>query len=150
MAEASECLAHAILGMLEWQPDFSHWFTQLRLPSDDWLDVIVKPGESDRFGFLPRAAELFGWALANERQILAQAIRAALLELFNDTWRRSNEPILSAEELTARLDWQLLTISASDIVPVEFSYGAGELFGYHGVTVEVDAELRFHDIELRG
>jgi hypothetical protein len=35
-------------------------------------------------------------------------------------------------------------------VPIEFSYGAGELFGHHGVVVEVDAELRFRDIDLRG
>jgi hypothetical protein len=62
----------------------------------------------------------------------------------------ADEPVLSARELTARLDWQLLTVSASDVVPVEFSYGAGELFGYHGVTVEVDCDLRFRDIELRG
>jgi hypothetical protein len=111
--------------------------------------VIVDPGDGDRSEFLPRAAELFQWAMARERQVLAEAIRVELLELYNDTWRQG-EPVLSAEELTARLDWQLLTVTASDVVPVEFSYGAGELFGYHGVTIEVDAELRFRDIDLRG
>ena len=52
--------------------------------------------------------------------------------------------------MTARLEWTLLSVSALDIVPVEFSYHAGELFGGHGVAVEVDAELRFRDIDLRG
>ena len=76
--------------------------------------------------------------MANERQVLAEAIRAELLELYNDTWRQGDEPALSADELTTRLEWQLLDVRASGFVPIEFSYGAGELFGYHGVTVSVD------------
>jgi hypothetical protein len=32
----------------------------------------------------------------------------------------------------------LLVVSSSEVVPVEFSYDAGELFGYHGVTLEVE------------
>ena len=150
MAEASERLTHPVLGTLGWLPQYSHWFTQLRLPSGEWLDVVVDPGDADRLGFLPRAAELFAWAMANERRVLAEAIQAELLELYNGTWRQADEPVLSARELTARLDWQLLSVIASDVVPVEFSYGAGELFGYHGVTVEMNRDLRFRDIELRG
>jgi hypothetical protein len=150
MAEASEHLTHPILGVLGWLPAYSHWFTQRSLPSGSRLDVIVDPWGGDRYAFLPRAAELFQWAMTNQPRVLADAMRAELLELYNDTWRRGDEPILSAEELTARLDWQLLKISAMDIVPVEFDYEAGELFGYHGVTVEVDAELCFRDIDLRG
>jgi hypothetical protein len=149
VAEASEKLTHPVLGTLGWLPDYSHWFTQLRLPSGEWLDVIVDPGDTDRYEFLPRAAKLFRWAFDNEQRVLATAIRAELLELYNDTWR-GDEPVLSAAELTARLEWTLLTVSASDIVPVEFGYHAGELFGGHGVAVEVDAELRFSDIDLRG
>jgi hypothetical protein len=150
MAEAAEELTHPVLGTLGWLPDYSHWFTQLRLPSGEWLDVIVGPGDTDRFAFLPQAAELFRWAFDNERRVLAEAIRAELLELYNDTWRQSDETVLSAEELTTQLEWTLLTVSASDIVPVEFSYHAGELFGGHGVAVEVDDEFQFRDIDLRG
>jgi hypothetical protein len=150
VAEASEHLTHPVLGTLGWLPEYSHWFTQLRLPSGEWLDVIVDPADTDRFEFLPRAAELFRWAFDNERRMLAKAMRAELLELYNDTWRRGEESVLSAGELTARLEWTLLTLSGSEVVPVEFSYHAGELFGGHGVAVEVDAELRFTDIDLRG
>ena len=150
MAEASEHLTHPILGTLGWLPEFSHWFTQRPLPSGGQLDVIVDPGDGDRFEFLPRATELFRWAMANERRVLADAMQAELLELYNNTWRQEDEPELSAEELAGRLEWQLLDISSSDIVPVEFSYDAGELFGCHGVTVEVDESLAFRDIDLRG
>jgi hypothetical protein len=150
MAEASETLAHPIFGSLGWLPDYSHWYTQFRLPSGDWLDVIIDPGDGDRHEFLEPGAKLFRWALDNERRILSDAIQAELLELYNGTWRQSEEPELTAGELTARLDWQLVVVNASEIVPVEFSYGAGELFGYHGVTVEVDANLQFRDIDLRG
>lgn len=150
MAKASKHLMHPVLGKMAWLPEYSHWFTQLKLPSGDWLDVIVDPGDGDRLQFLPKAAQLFEWALANERQVLAEAMEAELLELYNDTWRQNDELVLSAEELTARLNWGLLSVMDSDIVPVEFSYGAGELFGYHGVTVEVDAALKFRDIDLRG
>jgi hypothetical protein len=151
MAEASEYLTHPIFGSLGWLPEFAHWFTQLQLPSGERLDVTVTPEEEDeRFAFLPRAADLFEWALANERQSLAEAMKAELLELYNDTWRQGDEPVLSAEELTARLEWQLLCVRASDSAAIEFHYEAGELFGYHGVVVEVGADLRFSNIDLRG
>ena len=150
MAEASEHLTHPALGTLVWLPEFSHWFAQRPRPSGGQLDLIIDPGNGDRFEFLLRAAELFLWAMANERRVLADAMQAELLELYNDTWRQEDEPELSADELTARLDWQLLSVSDSDVVPVEFSYDAGELFGHHGVTVEVDESLAFRDIDLRG
>ncbi len=150
MAKASEHLTHPVLGTLGWLAEFSHWFTQLALPSGGQLDVIVDPCDGDRLEFLPRASELFQWAISNERQVLARAMRAELLELYNRTWRQSDEPKLSAKELTGRLEWQLLEIKASDFIPVEFGYGAGGLFGGHGVVVEVDAELQFHDVDLRG
>jgi hypothetical protein len=150
MAEASDSLEHPVFGSLAWDSKYGWWQTVHRLRAGSEIDVIVDPGDEDRFEFLPKAAELFQWAVASERLVLAEALRAELLQLYNDTWRRSAEPVLSADELTAQLDWQLLSISASEIVPVEFSYGAGDLFGCHGVTVEVDAELRFRDIDLRG
>ena len=150
MAEASEHLDHPVLGPLGWLPEFSHWFTRVPLPDGRQLDVIVDPGDGDRHEFLPRAAELYRWAVANERRVLARAVRTELLELYNDTWRRNDQPELSARELTARLTWQLLSVSGSDVVPVEFSYAAGDLFGGHGVTIEVDDELQFSDIDLRG
>lgn len=150
MAEDSEHLTHPVLGTLSWLPEFSHWFTQFRLPSGEWLDVIVDPADDDRHEFLLRAAEMFRWAFDNGRRVLADAMRAELLELYNDTWRQGEEPVLSAEGLTALLEWTLLTVSASEIVPVEFSYQAGELFGGHDIAVEVDAELQFCDIDLRG
>jgi len=141
MAKASKHLTHPVLGTLSWQSDSSDWYSQHALPSGGQLDVIVDPGDGDRFEFLSRAAELYRWAMDNERWALSEAMQAELLELYNDTWRQGDEPVLSAEELTAQLEWQLLVISASEIVPVEFSYGAGELFGCHGVAVEVDADL---------
>lgn len=150
MAEASEHLTHPVLGTLGWLPEFSHWFAQLPLPVGGQLDLIVNPGSDDRFEFLPRAAELYQWAMANERRVLAVAMRAQLLELYNDTWRQEDEPALSCEELAGRLEWQLLSVIACDIVPVEFSYDAGDLFGYHGVTVKVDDSLSFRSVELRG
>lgn len=150
MAEAAETFLHPVLGSLGWLPEYTHWFTQLRLPSGEWLDVIVDPGDSDRSEFLPRAAELFQWSFENERRILDECVRTELLELYNDTWRRQDEHTLSEEEFTTRLEWTLLTVSANEIVPVEFGYHAGEMFGGHGVAVEVDAELRYRDVDLRG
>jgi hypothetical protein len=79
MAEASEHLTHPILGTLGWLPDYSHWFTQLRLPSREWLGVIVEPGDTDRFEFLTRAGELFLWAFDNEQRVLADAMQQEFL-----------------------------------------------------------------------
>jgi hypothetical protein len=149
MAEPSERLSHPVLGELGWLPQYGHWFTQLFRPSGGRLDVVVDPGDEDRFGFLAQAAELFRWALDNERRVLADAMRAELLELYNGTWRQGGEPVLSARRLTARLGWALLTVSASETVPVEFGYDAGGLFGGHCVAVEVGAELRYRDVDLQ-
>src|SRR6516162_1401957 len=108
MAKASEHLTHPVLGTLGWLPEYAHWFAQHALPSGGQLDVIVDSGDGDRFEFLSRAAELYRWAMDNERRLLAEALRAELLELYNDTWRQGDEPVLSATELAARLEWQLL------------------------------------------
>ena len=148
--KSPEVLNHTALGLLRWEQEYEWWSTSLLLPSEMWLDVIVDPADQDRFEFLPRAAELFRWALENERQILAEAIRSELLELFNDVWRRNEEPALTGEDLTARMEWTLLSVSGIENVPVEFGYHAGDLFGGHGVVVVVDRELRFADVDLRG
>jgi hypothetical protein len=150
MAKASETLRHPVLGELRWRPDDSHWATQVGPPAGGRVDVIVDPGDGDRHAFLEPAAKLFAWALKNERRVLRAALRAELLELYNDTWRREGEPVLSAKGLADRLQWSLLVVSAGDVVPVEFGYEAGGLFGGHSVTVEVDEDLRFSDIDLRG
>ena len=150
MAKATEYVAHPVLGTLHWLPEFSHWYVQLAFAPSGQLDLIVDPGDGDRHEFLSRAAELFQWAMVNERRVLADAMQARLLELYNNSWRQDGEPEMSSDALTAQLDWQLLTVSACNLVPVEYSYDAGELFGYHGVTIEVDAELQFRDIDLRG
>jgi hypothetical protein len=150
MAKASETLRHPVLGELRWLPDDSHWATQVGPPAGGRVDVIVDPGDGGRHAFLEPAAKLFAWALKNERRVLRAALRAELLELYNDTWRREGEPVLSAKGLADRLKWSLLVVSAGDVAPVEFGYEAGGLFGGHSVTVEVDEDLRFSDIDLRG
>lgn len=141
---------HPILGTLSWSAEDSHWSTRVPRPGGGQLDVFVDPGDGDRHQFLPRAAELYQWAVANERRVLTKAMRAELLELYNGTWRRNDQPELSTKELTARLGWQLLSVSASDVVPIEFYYEAGDLFAGHVVVIEVDDELQFSDIDLRG
>jgi hypothetical protein len=150
MAKVSETLSHPDFGELGWLPEDSHWYTAIRKPTGDWLDVIVDPGDNDRYVFLESAAKLFRWALDNEPRILRDALQAELLELYNDTWRRSDGPVLTAEDLAGRLKWTLLDIGSLDIVPVTFWYGAGELFGNHNVAIEVNADLTFRDIDLRG
>lgn len=150
MAEPSENLTHPILGTLGWLSEYSHWFGQLSAPDGGTLDLVVDPGDGDRYDFLPRAAELFQWAMANERRVLGKAMRAELLELFNDTWRQEPEPELTPAELTARLQWTFLKLSDSEIAPIVISYAAGELFGGHSVDVEIGSDFRFRDVDLVG
>lgn len=150
MAETSEYRTHPVLGALAWLPKHSHWFAQHRLASGGMLDVIVSPRREDRHEFLPQAAELFRWAMGNERRLFWEALRAYLLELYNDGWRQDDEPVLLEDEFAAQLEWQLLEIKASDIVPVEFWYDAGDLFGGHGVVIQVGAELQYRSANLVG
>ena len=153
MADASETLAHPVFGRLEWRPKESEWFTQYRLPSGVQLNIHIQPYQRDRHAFIESAAELFRWALANERRMFQEAVQTTLLELYNDGWRQEDEPVLSAEEFAAQLEWQLLRIKASDIVPVELWYDPGALyesFGGHVVSVEVGAGLQFRGAHLIG
>jgi hypothetical protein len=150
MAEASEYLTHPVLGTLGWLPRYSHWFAQHPRPEGGTLDVIVEPGDGDRYEFLPRAAELFQWGMDNERAVLTRAVRAYLLDLYNGGWQQDDLPVLDAEGFTAALEWQLLVVSASDTVPVVFGYDPGELFWGHTVSVEVDAGLQYRGAHLVG
>jgi hypothetical protein len=150
MAGASETLTHPVLGSLAWMPDGPHWYTRYRLLSGVVFDVMVEPGGADRYEVIERAAKLFAWAVGNERRVLADAIEAELLGLYNGTWRRGDDAELDAGELATRLEWHLLTVNPGGVVPVEFTYGAGDLFGGHGVAVEVDQGLQFRDVDLRG
>ncbi|OWK40510.1 hypothetical protein [Fimbriiglobus ruber] len=74
MAKPSEQIEHPILGTLGWLSEYSHWYAKLSLSSGGQIDLIVDPSDGDRYEFLPRAAELFRWAIENERRILADAM----------------------------------------------------------------------------
>jgi hypothetical protein len=140
-------LSHSVFGELRWVPAESRWYNQYRLPSGSQLDVFVEPCHGDRDTFIERAAELFRWALANERHLFREGLRADVLELYNDGWRQDGEPVLSEDEFAPRLEWQLLVVNEGD-VPVEYWYDAGWLFGGHAVVVEVGAGLQFRGTHL--
>jgi hypothetical protein len=144
----AETLAHPVFGELRWDRKRSWWFTHdASVPAAKRLDVIVNPGDEDRFAFLEPAAKLYRRALKAERRILRDAIREELLELHNDVWRHG-EPKLTAKGLMDRLELSLIDIDT--IVPLTICYEAGPLFGGHSVAVETDDELQFTDADLRG
>ncbi len=65
-----------------------------------------------------------------------------------DGWRRDEDPLPTAENLTALLLLDGVIIRESDLVPVEFNYVVGEVFGGHLVTVEVGADLVLRGVSL--
>ena len=150
MAGDSETLTHPVFGVLKWDPKHSYWFTQRELPGGGRLDVQVSPHKGDLDGFLKRAADLFLWALKNERRVLREAIQAYLLDLYNDGWRQEEDPVLTAEEFEGELTWEGLDISESEIVLVEFWYSDGgrDLFGGHVIVIEMDDQLRRRSAHL--
>jgi hypothetical protein len=150
MAEDAEQREHPVFGVLLWEPQYAFWSAKVPRPGGGQLDVIIEPDEEDRVAFLKEAAKLFEWAMKNEQRMLARAMKEELVELYNGTWRRNDQPELTATELTQRLDWQLLTISGNGIVPVEYCYAAGNLFGDHAVAVEIDDTRAFSGTDLRG
>jgi hypothetical protein len=138
------------IGTLQWRAEYGWWEAHVTLPSGGQLDVILNPGDEDREAFAFQAAARFQWALDNERRLLGEAADAELLELFNDDWRQGDEGVLARDEFIAALKLELLEISHIESAHIEFSYNAGELFGGHTVTVQVDGEGRFCDTDLRG
>jgi hypothetical protein len=150
MAKTPDTLTHPILGVLTWESPQWWWFTRYELSDGGALDVMIDPARRDRRAFLKRAADLFLWALVNERRVRREAVEAELLELCNDPGVREEEPAMSAEELEAALNWRGLTISEGEDVLVDFGYDPSELFGAHRVHVELDDGLKFLGVDLRG
>jgi hypothetical protein len=144
----AESITHPVFGELRWDSQRTWWFAQIPLPSGEQVEVIVTPGDEDRIAFVELAAKLYERARKAERRILRDALREELLELYNETWRQGNQPKLTAKELTSQLTLALIEIDT--LIPVTLSYEAGDLFGGHGVAIEVDESLQFQDIDLRG
>jgi hypothetical protein len=143
----AESLKHTVFGELRWEAESSWWFTQMRLPSGDWLDVIVDPGDEDPSAFVERAATLFRRAMDAGRRILHDAFRTKVFDL-RDAWRQNDEPALTAEELAEQLELTFVRIDT--IAPVVPSYWPGDMFGGHCVDVTVDEGLRMTGVGLVG
>jgi hypothetical protein len=143
----TKVIVHPVFGELRWDRKCSWWFAELSVPSAKRLGVIVNPGDEDRFVFLEPAAKLYRRVFKAERRILRDAIREKLLELYNDVWRQG-EPKLTEKRLMDRLGLSLIDIDT--VVPLTIWYEAGALFGGHSVAVEIDDELQFQDVDLRG
>src|SRR4051812_6822640 len=143
----ADSLTHAVFGELRWEAESSWWFTQMRLPSGDWLDGIVDPGDEDPSAFVERAAPLFRRAMDAERRILHDGVRTKVLEL-HDAWRQDDESALTAEELEEQLELTFVRIDT--IAPVVLSYYPGDMFGGHSVDVTVDEQLRVTGVGLVG
>lgn len=148
MEGATEFLTHPVFGTLGWLPQYLHWFAQPTRANGTRPDVILDPHDGDRYAFLPRAAELFLWAIDHQEALLDEAIRSMLLELYNERWCQEGDPELDAAAFKDVLCWDLLTIRAWTVQPVEFGYDPGELFGGHCLTVRVDGELRYRGAGL--
>lgn len=136
-----------MFGELRWEAEDSWWFTQMRLSSGDWLDVIVDPGDEAPAAFVERAATLFRRAMDSERRILHEAVRMKVLDL-HDAWRQADEPALTAEGLEEQLE--LTFVRLDTVAPVVLSYWPGDMFGGHSVDVTVDEQLRVTGVGLAG
>lgn len=110
----------------------------------------MQPDEEDRAAYLDRAADLYVRAMRAERQQIRTAVKEELLERHNETWRRSDEPELTADEFMSQLTFTFIDIRPDRECAVVLSYNAGDLFGRHSVDVERDRELRFIDVDLVG
>jgi hypothetical protein len=142
-----ESLTDPVLGELRWETSFSWWFTQIRLPSGEWLDVIIDPGDEDPLAFVRRAARLYSQAMEAEREILGQAIENGLLDLYNE-WRREDERQMTPQEVKNQL--ALTFIRIDTITPITLSYDAGDRFGGHSVDVKVNERFQAAEVTLVG
>jgi hypothetical protein len=153
----AESLTHPVFGELRWEAQYSWWFAQMLLPSGEWLDVIVDPGDDDPAAFLERAAGLFPRAMDAERRIRGEAVKMKVLDLY-EHWRREDEPQLTAAQLEEKLD--LTFVRLDTVAPVIMSYVLDDLcggqsvlddvFGGHSVDVEVDEKLQVASVHLSG
>lgn len=145
-----ESITHPLFGELRWDDQSESWFAQVRDSAGEWLDVVIEPGDEERHSVVERAASLFQRALPAEPRIQRAAVRQELLELYNDTWRRNDDPELTANDLIARLKFTFIKLQPGWDNPVTLSYDAGDLFGEHAVDVELDEKLRVTGTDLVG
>ena len=142
-----ESLTDPVLGELRWEAPFSWWFTQIRLASGEWLDVIIDPGDKGPLAFVGRAARLYSRAMEAEQEILGQAIESGLLDLYNQ-WRQEDERQMTPEEVKNQL--ALTFVRIDTVTPITLSYDAGDRFGGHSVDVKVDERFQATGVTLVG
>jgi hypothetical protein len=138
---------HPALGRLEYDEDL------------DWYSGKVSVGGR------PVDLRIPCWRVSGEPPALSHAVRIAdkiadrcraakecavrdLLELKNHTWRGEDEPKVSADEFKQRME--LEDIIVDDDGSAEFHHRDGELFGGHGIVVEMDADGRFKRADIAG
>ncbi|MEM9953172.1 MAG: DUF2262 domain-containing protein [Chloroflexota bacterium] len=83
-------------------------------------------------------------------QTLKDAIASEMLDLYNDIWRESNDPELTAEEFTQQLT--LESMAVEDDGEYNFSYGDGNdyLFGGHWIVIYGNIVTGISSIHLAG
>lgn len=151
MDATPESLIHPLLGHLVWVSEESLWVAHYHIPSGNQLTVYFNPHRTDRYAFIEPATELFRWAFDNERDVLYEAISAYLLNLYNEEWRQDDEPMLSADDFAALMQWKSVRITASSNVPIEFWYDPVKLYEFFGglaISVRVNANLQYHEASL--
>jgi hypothetical protein len=150
MSDQPEILTHPVFGELRWESERSVWFTQIRDSAGEWIDVSVEADEGDRVACLDRAADLYSRAMGAERQLLCTAVEQELLPLYNDCWRESLWPVMTAKQLMEHLEFTFIQIRPGSDIAVILSYTAEHLFADRCVDVELDDELRLRKVGLVG
>ena len=135
-----------VLGHVEWNERFGHWFARIVLPDGAAVDFDIEDELND---VLPVARAAFTFVSANEAALREQ-LAEQMLETAND-WRLGREPIepeITVASFAARV--KLAGVSLADDGGFTLTYSDGEMFGGHAIVVSVGANRVMGDPDLWG
>jgi hypothetical protein len=147
VAEIIKELLHPVFGPLRWDVPYSWWVGGIEDSDGSIIELVLDPGDDERYNFLAGAAALFMRLEDAKERILRQAVDSKVFELY-ETWRNERERNLTVGGLIKELELMFIRIDTS--VPITLSYALGDVFGGHAVDVTVNEDLKVVGVSLTG
>jgi hypothetical protein len=133
-------------GRLEWDPLLDCWLGGIDWPPGLYTEVAIWLPDGDLAAGLHQARESLAWLRAHEEHA-RQAVASRMLGVYNDGWRREDEPITEAEFIR-RIE--LMRIGFEDDGSLLLSYDDRDMFGGHAIDGIFKADRSFDAAHLVG
>lgn len=145
----AETIINDVFGRLTWDAYVLCWQGELSWPDGTDTKVsIFQEDDEDVAAALRRARDSLDWLQSHERHV-RWCIAWALLEVYNDSWRKDPEP-LTADEFVRRLSLRLTAAGFMQDGSLLLTYVDPELFPRRDIAADFEPDRSFSEAQLYG